>query len=154
MVATRNFKNLEIYHLAHQFVLDIYELVKEFPKYEDNNLTSQLRRAATCLPLNIAEGSGANSDKIFLNFLIFCYRSSLEVEACLQLCKDLEYIDDKRFKIYFEKLDRFIRKLYRYMQYLEGKTGNRKNDRSHFYRQNKYYVDSGVKKRESMRSLC
>jgi len=151
---TRNFRDLDIYKLAHQFVLDIYELVKDFPKSEDNNLTSQLRRAATCLPLNIAEGSGANSNKIFLNFLIFCYRSCLECEACLRLCKDLEYIDEQKFGIYFEKLDRFIRKLYRYMQYLEGNIGDRKKDKSHFYRHNKYYADNNMKKRENMRSLC
>lgn len=150
----RNFRDLEIYTLAHQLVLDIYDLVKGFPKSEDNNLTSQLRRAATCLPLNIAEGSGANSDKIFLNFLIFCYRSCLECEACLRLSKDLGYIDEQKFGVYFEKLDRFIRKLYKFMQFLEDNTGNRKRDRSNFYRQNKHYVDAAMKQRANMRSLC
>lgn len=150
----RNFRELEIYQLAHQFVLDIYVLVKDFPQYEDNNLTSQLRRAATCLPLNIAEGSGANSNRIFLNYLVFCYRSCLETEACLRLCKDLKYVDEQNFGMYFEKLDKFVRKLYRYMQYLEGQTGPRKTDRSYFYKQNKYYFDDDIKKRENMGRLC
>lgn len=154
MITSRNFKNLEIYHLAHEFVLDIYNLIKDFPELEDKNLASQLRRAATCLPLNIAEGSGANSNKIFLNFLIFCYRSCLECEACLRLCKDLGYISEEKFGVYFEKLDKFIRKLYRYIQYLEDSTGNRKRERSDYYRQNKHYFDDNMKKRENIRALC
>lgn len=149
MIKSGNFRELEIYHLAHKFVLDIYELAKDFPKSEDNNLTSQLVRAATCLPLNIAEGSGANSNKVFLNFLVFCYRSSLEVEACLRLGKDLGYINNNKFDIYFEKLDKFVRKLYRYMQYLDEITGNRKNDRTQFYRQYKYYADQSFQQRKS-----
>ena len=66
-----DYKKLEIWRLAYDFVLDIYRAVEKFPKYEENNITSQLRRAATCLPLNIAEGSGERSYRIFLNYLIF-----------------------------------------------------------------------------------
>lgn len=154
MVVARNFKKLEIYHLAHQFVLDIYELVKDFPKHEDNNLTSQLRRAVTCLPLNIAEGSGAKSNKVFLSFLVFCYRSCLECEACLRLSKDLGYIDENKFNTYFENLDKLVRKLYRYMQNIEARMSARERCKSYFYRQNKNNIDSDMKKRDSMRALC
>jgi len=153
MVTKRNYNSLEIYHLAHQFVLDTYDLIKDFPECENNNLASQFRRAATCLPLNIAEGSGANSNKIFLNFLIFCYRSCLETEACLRLSFDLKYIPKEKFDAHFEKLDKFIRKLYCYMQYLKKQTGNRKYDKSYYYRQQKYYADSNIKKRANMDKL-
>jgi four helix bundle protein len=154
MVTARNFKDLEIYHLAHQFVIDTYDLIKDFPEFEANNLASQFRRAATCLPLNIAEGSGANSNKIFLNFLVFCYRSCLETEACLRLAHDLKYISKKEFEEHFEKLDKFIRKLYKYMQYLEKQCGDRKRDKSYFYRQNKYYLNNRMEKREDIGKLC
>ncbi len=50
-----NYKELEIYHLSQDLVLKIYDLCKVLPNSEDNNLISQLRRAVTCLPLNIAE---------------------------------------------------------------------------------------------------
>lgn len=96
MISKRNFRKLELYNLAHQLVLDTYALVKDFPENENNNLTSQFRRAATCLPLNIAEGSGAGSDRIYLNYLVFCYRSCLETEACLRLAVDLKYISKER----------------------------------------------------------
>ena len=144
---TRNFRDLEIYNLAHQFVLDIYELVKGFPKSEDNNLTSQLRRAATCLPLNIAEGSGASSYKIFLNYLIFCYRSCMECEAALELARGLGYITEEQHGQLFRRLDKFIRKLWRYMEYIESRTNNRKRDKSYYYRHQKYRVDNDMRER-------
>src|SRR3989338_4085940 len=120
-----NYKKIEIWNLSYEFVLKVYAEVQNFPREESNNITSQLRRAATCLPLNIAEGSGAGSFRIFLNYCIFCYRSCLESEAALRLCKDLGYITEMQFNDTFEKLDKFIRKLYKYMQYLEEKAGNR-----------------------------
>ncbi len=149
-----NFRELEIYQLAHEFVLHTYKLCSTFPADESNNLTSQLRRAATCLPLNIAEGSGAGSFRIFLNYCIFCYRSCLETEAALRLCKDLGYITAIQHDEISEKLDKFIRKLYRYMQYLEEKAGNRKLDRSAYYRQNSSQVAEDVAKREQMTKLA
>jgi len=149
-----DYRSLEIYHAAHQFVLDTYALVKSFPQHEDNNITSQLRRAATCLPLNIAEGSGARSNKIFLNYLIFCYRSCLETQAALNLARDLKYVTDEQHAIHYQKLDSFIRRLYRYMQYLEGKIGNRKEDKTMWYRHEKWKADQEVKTREGMGKLC
>lgn len=149
-----DYRNLEIYHAAHQFVLDTYEIVKSFPQYEDNNLTSQLRRAATCLPLNIAEGSGARSNKIFLNYLIFCYRSCLECQTALNLAKDLKYVTEVQYSAHWQKLDSFIRRLYRYMQYLEGRIGNRKEDKTMWYRHEKWKMEQDVKTREGMGKLC
>lgn len=149
-----DYKKLEVYQLAHDFVLSTYELVKFFPAFEANNLTSQLRRAATCLPLNIAEGSGARSYKIFLNYLIFCYRSCLETEAALILAKDLKYITQEQHDLHHDKLDKFIRKLYRYMQWLEGKIGDRKEDKTMWYRHEKWKTDKDIKKREKMGFLC
>ena len=83
------FKNLEVWRLAYNFTLKIYKVVEPFPAYEDGNIKSQLRRAATSLPLNISEGSGANSAKMFMTYLIFAYRSTKELETLLLLSKNL-----------------------------------------------------------------
>lgn len=144
-----NYKKLEIYEVAHQFVLDTYFFVKNFPSYEDNNLTSQLRRAATCLPLNIAEGSGARSYKIFLNYLIFCYRSCLECEAALRLAFDLKYVTKEQHDEHHQKLDRFIRMLYGYMKWLESRIGDRKEDKGMWYRHEQWKLKQDVEKRDS-----
>ena len=53
----RFYKTIDSYHLSYQFVLEIYQVTKNFPKTEEQNITSQIRRASVSIPLNIAEGS-------------------------------------------------------------------------------------------------
>jgi four helix bundle protein len=120
-----DYKCLDIYHLAHEYVLYLYPLCDLFPQHESNNLGSQLRRAAVSLPLNIAEGSGCTSYRSFLNFLSFAYRSLLEIEATLKLCKDLNYLTDEQHKQAWEKFNLLIRKLYRYMECIQAKADAR-----------------------------
>jgi four helix bundle protein len=61
------FEDLRIYNDALSFTKEIYKLTKLFPKVEIFGITSQLRRAASSVALNIAEGSGLSkrSSKIF-----------------------------------------------------------------------------------------
>jgi four helix bundle protein len=134
-----DYRKLEIWKRAYGFTLEIYRTVESFPEYESMNITSQLRRAATCLPLNIAEGSGARSPRIFLNFLIFAYRSSREIETLLMLSRDLKYVSIKRFDELSDMLDAFVRMLSNYMNYVEKEhiRGNRKRDFTNFFLQKK-----------------
>ncbi len=133
------YQKLKIWQCAYNFVLKVYKKVESFPKYEENNITSQLRRAATCLPLNIAEGSGAHSPKIFLNYLIFAYRSSREIETLLMLSRDLGYLTIESYGELQNDLGEFVKMLVGYMNYLEKEyiKSDRKKDLSHFYRQKK-----------------
>ncbi|MEK6950191.1 MAG: four helix bundle protein [Nanoarchaeota archaeon] len=133
------YQKLKVWQSAYNFVLKVYTIVETFPSYEDNNITSQLRRAATCLPLNIAEGSGARSPKIFLNYLIFAYRSSREIETLLLLARDLKYLDEARYNEVNNDLQDFTKMLVGYMDYLERDYigSSRKKDLTHFYRQKK-----------------
>ena len=50
------FENIIAWQKAHEFVLSVYTLTKQFPKDELFALTSQLRRAAVSIEANIAEG--------------------------------------------------------------------------------------------------
>ncbi len=133
------YQELKIWQFSYDFVLNVYRAVENFPKHEDNNITSQLRRAATCLPLNIAEGSGARSPKIFLNYLIFAYRSSREIETLLLLARDLKYFSEGEYQELHGDLENFTKMLVSYMNYLEKDyiQNNRKKDLTHFYRQKK-----------------
>ena len=137
-----DYKCLEIYHIAHAFVLHVYELCASFPEHESNNLASQLRRAVVSLPLNIAEGSGCCSFRSFLNFLSFTYRSCLETEAALKLCKDLKYLTEEQHQKTWEKLNLLIRKLYRYMEYIQGQA----DKKSGYLRPNQRIADDIAKR--------
>ena len=71
------------------YVVAVYEFVASLPEPEKYNLASQLRRAATSAPLNIAEGCGAATNTEFARFLGFAYRSLKEVVTALELCQRL-----------------------------------------------------------------
>src|SRR3989338_10950708 len=101
----RLYKNIDVYNLSYQFVLDLYRITAEFPKSEENNITSQIRRASVSIPLNIAEGSAKASNKEFTYFLNVAYASAKEVEVLLDLSHDLKYLKDDDYTDLKAKLD-------------------------------------------------
>lgn len=72
---TYRFENLEVWKLARQFVNVIYTITKDFPKEEQFDLISQIRRAALSIVLNITEGNDRKSDVEFIRFLRISYTS-------------------------------------------------------------------------------
>ena len=93
----RDFHKLGIWQRSHQLTLDVYKVSKSFPKDELFGLTSQIRRAASSIPTNIAEGCGRSSNKDYAHFLQIAIGSASEVEYELLLAHDLEYINDEAF---------------------------------------------------------
>lgn len=100
----RDFHNYKVWEKGHQFALSIYKKTKSFPKDELFGITSQLRRAATSIPINIAEGCGRRSDTEFAHFLNIAAGSASEVEEELLLSFDLEYMD----KASYQQLDKEV----------------------------------------------
>lgn len=91
----RDFKKYEVWQLSHENVLFVYRnILPKMPASEKFDLTSQIKRAAYSISLNIAEGAGRNTDKDFASFLDNALGSAQEVEYALLLIKDLEYIND------------------------------------------------------------
>jgi four helix bundle protein len=88
----QDFRNLVVWQKAHSTVLQIYRLTKRFPDDERFGLTSQLRRSASSIPANLAEGCGRGSDQDFARFVQIAMGSATEVEYHLLLARDLEYI--------------------------------------------------------------
>jgi len=115
----RNFKELDIWKLSYSLTLDFYRLSEKFPEHELNNLTSQIRRASTSIPLNIAEGCSRYSKKAFLQFLSYAYGSCKELDVLLMLSRDLKYVKNEEYKDLYEKLDKLMRKLFVFMNKVE-----------------------------------
>jgi four helix bundle protein len=69
--------------------LEVYKATEEFPKTELFGLTSQIRRAGSSIPANIAEGCGRDSDADFGRFLQVAMGSACELEYHLLLAHDL-----------------------------------------------------------------
>ena len=79
-------------------VLSVYKATSSFPQQEIYGLTSQLRRAASSVPANIAEGCGCDGNREFARFLQIALRSASETEYHLLLAQDLGYLDVKTYE--------------------------------------------------------
>jgi len=85
------FERLEVWKASLDYVDLAYKLAEGLPAGEEYNLTSQLRRAATSVALNIAEGSTGQTDKEHARFIGMAIRSLVETVACLRLIERRKY---------------------------------------------------------------
>lgn len=83
-------------------------MVKVFPKDELFVLTSQMKRAADSVSLNIAEGSTGQTNGEFSRFLGYAIRSGIEVIGCLYLAQNRKYISATLFKEIYVFIDSLI----------------------------------------------
>lgn len=91
-----SFESLRVYKVARQLVKDVYLLQNLFPKEERYALGDQIRRAATSITSNLAEGSGRQSVKEKIHFIEIAFGSMTEVFCELQTACDLQYIKEEQ----------------------------------------------------------
>jgi len=89
----KKFYELDAWKKGHELVLEIYRLTKGFPKEEIYGIVSQLRRAASSITANIAEGFARYHFKDKIRFYYQARGSVAEVQNFLLLAKDLEFVD-------------------------------------------------------------
>lgn len=92
------FEKLIVWQKAVDLSDKVDALTKKFPKEEVYILTSQFKRAADSVSLNIAEGSTGQTNPEFGRFLGYALRSNIEVVGCLYLAKRRKYISEEEFK--------------------------------------------------------
>jgi four helix bundle protein len=89
----QDFKKLKVWEKAHHLVLTIYGSAKQFPTEELYGLTNQMRRAATSIVCNIAEGCGRSGKLDFARFLQIAAGSGSELEYQILLAYDLSFFN-------------------------------------------------------------
>ncbi len=87
-----SFEDLDVYKAARILVRDVYRVQHQFPKYEIYALGDQIRRSASSVTSNIAEGSGRSSFKEKSHFIEIAYGSLMEAFSQLQIAQDLGYL--------------------------------------------------------------
>ena len=118
MEPARSFQDLGVWKKAHELVLIIYKETFAFPKEEMYGLTSQIRRAAYSVPMNIPEGFKRRTDADKLRFYNFSQTSLEEVRYCLILSKDLNYINNT--EILHQLLEEVSKMLHAYIKTIEN----------------------------------
>jgi four helix bundle protein len=88
----RRFRDLKVWEKAHRLTLDAYRLTSSFPREETFGLTSQIRRAASSVPANIAEGCGRGGGDL-ARFCQIAAGSASELQYHLLLAHDLGFLD-------------------------------------------------------------
>lgn len=88
----QDFRKLKVWEKSHSFTLAIYQATTNFPKEEMYGLISQMRRAASSIPTNIAEGCGRGGNAELARFLRIALGSASEVEYQILLAHDLKFI--------------------------------------------------------------
>lgn len=119
----RDYKKYDVWVKSHHLVLIVYkEIAPLFPKSEQFELTSQMKRAAYSVPFNIVEGCGRNTDKDFAHFLDMALGSTQELEYCFLLLKDLSFIDEDNYNSVNEKVNEIKAKLINLIKSIRGNT--------------------------------
>lgn len=87
-----SFTQLDAWKEGHVLVLEVYALVRKFPKEETFILVSQICRAVISITSNIAEGFSRQSYKEKVQFYSTALGSLTEVQNQLLIARDLGYI--------------------------------------------------------------
>jgi four helix bundle protein len=120
-IKINSYKDLIVWKKAIELATEVYKLTAKFPKDEIYSLTSQVKRAACSVSLNIAEGHGRGTTKNYVSFLYIAQGSLRETESALILAIELNFIkstDCEKVNLLIEEETKMLHSL---IQKLENK---------------------------------
>lgn len=91
----KDFKDLDVWQVARELRTEMYQLARSLPDFEKFVLATQIRRAATSVTANIAEGFGRFSYQENVQFCRQARGSVFELRDHLTTCVDQNYIDER-----------------------------------------------------------
>lgn len=94
----RDYRKIKAWQAADDLTVSIYKITERFPKHEVYALTSQVRRSASAVPANIAEGSARGYKKEYLQFLNIARGSLAETDYFMHLAHRLGYIETSEYR--------------------------------------------------------
>ena len=111
----RSYRDLRVFQRSYQTALEIHRITLKFPAFERGELGSQLRRSASSIPINVAEGYGRKkSSSDFKRFLVIALGSCDETSVLLDFARDLNYLDEQSYsdlKQKYEEIGKGLNKL-------------------------------------------
>lgn len=125
-----NIEDMDVFKLSHRLTLDIYQHTKKYPTDEKFGLVSQMRRAASSVPMNLVEGSHRNNRKEYRQFVGIAKGSVAELKYQLMLSNVLGYLDKEVYRKLLETTCRGLQMLEKLNSSLEREPihGKRQTD--------------------------
>ncbi len=112
-------EKLDVYQAAIELVVLIDEVIDLLPRGK-SYIIDQLQRAGTSVPLNIAEGAGEYSIHEKCRFYRIAKRSATECAGILDVCLNLQLIEEKSYMKLRELLLRIVSMLIKMAQRVES----------------------------------
>ncbi len=119
MAGVSAFEELEVWKKARVLTKNVYELTKKEMFFRDYTLREQIRRASVSIMSNIAEGYERDGNKEFVQFLSIAKGSVGEVRSQLFLAYDLGYLDQNKFKEFYDQTRVISKMLANFIIYLK-----------------------------------
>ncbi len=101
-----SFTDLVAWQEGHKLVLNIYKITKNFPKEELYSLVDQMRRSATSITSNIAEGFGRYTYREKIRFYYLSRGSLIELKNQILIAKDVGYLTKDDFVLLSEQANK------------------------------------------------
>ena len=108
----RTHNDLDVYKLAFEAAMEIFEISKKFPVEEKYSLTDQIRRSTRSVNANLAEAFRKRKySKAFVSKLSDSEGEAAETQVWLDFALGCQYIDARIHKNLIENYDQVIGKL-------------------------------------------
>jgi four helix bundle protein len=118
----RSYKDLKVWQVAMSLAESCYRVTAELPRDEIYGMTTQMRRSATAIPANIAEGYGRESTGAFIQFLRVAQGSLKELETHVMLAERVELISSEISVHLLGECDRVSKMLRNLIRSLQERT--------------------------------
>lgn len=120
----KRFEDLDCWKESRALSKEIYGYARSPLFSRDFRLAGQITAAAVSIMSNISEGFDSLSNKEFVRFLTYSRRSCSEVQSCLYVGLDQEYVNEEQFEasyIHCKKIRKMIDGLIRYLKQSQPK---------------------------------
>jgi four helix bundle protein len=117
-----NYKDLEIWQLSREVVIELHKMSLELPKFEMYEEGSQIRRSSKSVKSNIVEGYGRRNYKNeYIRFITFALASNDETLDHLETLFETESLTDKIFyDNIHNKIELLGKKINRFLQSVQA----------------------------------
>ncbi len=117
-----SFRELDVWQLGMDLVVEVYKLCKALPPDERFALGDQLRRAVISVPSNVAEGFSRNTPKAFRHFLQIASGSRAEVQTQLLIAERVGFLTREQTKPALVLTERLGKALHALAEYQHNQT--------------------------------